>query len=109
MVEFIATEAGFADGLGGAANADDTTGYHYVLFGRQSDEQCQENSGVYFEYDDQINGGVNIVKNVAIADSEVIFKLNNELTIVVRQNTANAEWQAFLQGLQDVFESYIAQ
>ena len=53
-MEFTATESGFEGGMGGASNTAGTADHHYVLFGRQTDEQHPEFSGVYFEFDDQI-------------------------------------------------------
>jgi hypothetical protein len=43
-IEFIATECGFHDGLGGASNAAADEDYHYILFGRQIDSQHPQNS-----------------------------------------------------------------
>ena len=82
-IVFEATEAGFLDGLGGASNAVESSDYHYVLFGKQVDEQDPSNTGVYFEYDDQVNGSVNTVEKVLIAENEVTFFLDGE-SIVVR-------------------------
>lgn len=72
---FVATEAGFAGGVGGASNAEDSADYHYVLFGRQTDSQNPECSGVYFEFDGQIQGGVNRVGAITVADGWVSFEL----------------------------------
>jgi len=46
-LDFVATESGFDNGMGGAFNAAGTGESHYVLFGR-------DGGGVYFEYDDPI-------------------------------------------------------
>lgn len=48
-IEFVATESGFEAGVGGASNAAGTADYHYVLFGRQTDAQHPECTGVYFD------------------------------------------------------------
>lgn len=55
-MKFSATEIGFEKGLGGASNAQGKDDYHYVVFASQEDIQHPSNSGIYFEYDDQING-----------------------------------------------------
>ena len=81
--EFSATESGFTDGLGGASNSAADDEYHYILFGRQMDSQHPEASGTYFECDDQINGGINLVERIAITNSEVTFALTNSEAIRV--------------------------
>jgi len=90
-MEFTATESGFEDGMGGASNEAGTAGYHYVLFGRQTDEQHPECSGVYFEFDDQIHGAVDCITRVAIADELVRFELRDGQKIVVRRGMAEPQ------------------
>jgi len=106
-MEFVATESGFEDGMGGASNGAGTAGYHYVLFGRDTDEQYPECSGVYFEFDDQIHGAVDCVKMVAIADDLVSFELRDGQTIVVRRGMAEPQWTGFLRGIHDAFADEI--
>lgn len=102
-MEFVATESGFADGMGGASNAAGTSDYHYVLFGRDTDEQHPGRSGVYFEFDDQIHGAVDCVTGVAIADDRVSFELRDDQKIVVRRGMAESKWSGFLRGVYDAF------
>ncbi len=40
-MKFIATEAGFVEGLGGASNTGGDADYHYIVFGYQEDEGHQ--------------------------------------------------------------------
>jgi hypothetical protein len=77
-MRFSATEVGFDNGLGGASNGAGTEEYHYVLFGIQNDEQHQHNSGVYFEFDDQINGGIDQLKRIIVRHRSVEFRLTLE-------------------------------
>src|SRR6266699_442350 len=106
-MEFTATESGFEDGMGGASNAAGTADYHYALFGRQTDEQHPECSGVYFEFDDQIHGTVDCITRVVIADDCVRFELRDGQKIVVRRGMAETQWSGFLRGIHDAFRDEI--
>ena len=108
-MEFVATESGFEDGMGGASNAAGAADYHYVLFGRDTDEQHPERSGIYFEFDDQIHGAVDCVSTVAIVDDRVSFELRDGQTIVVRRGMAVPKWSSFLRGIHDAFGDEIVQ
>jgi hypothetical protein len=107
--EFTATESGFADGFGGASNSEDEDDYHYVLFGRQTDAQHPENSGAYFEFDDQINGGVNLVRKIAVTNCHVTFILTEFKTIRVIRMMDDIGWQEFLRGITESFEPELIQ
>jgi hypothetical protein len=102
-MEFVVTEFGFDDGIGGASNAAGTADHHYVLFGRQTDEQHSECSGVYFEFDDQIHGAVDCVTRVVIADDCVRFELRDSQKIVVRRGMAEPQWSGFVRRIHDAF------
>ena len=102
-MEFTATESGFENGIGGASNAADGAGYHYVLFGRQTDEQHSECNRVYFEFDDQSHGAVDCITRIATADDLVTFELRDGQRIVVRCGMAESEWSEFLRGIHDAF------
>jgi len=103
-MEFTATESGFEDGMGGASNAAGTKDYHYVLFGRDP-----EDNSVYFEFDDQIHGSVDAVTRVVIAEESVEFELKDHQTILVRRGMAQPQWNGFLQGIHDAFGADIIQ
>ncbi len=100
---FTETEASFEDGLGGASNATSRAKYHYVLFGLQVDDQHPENSGVYFEYDDQCNGSIGAVDRIRIGENVVKFSLKNGTTIIVNCKTTDSKWNEFLNGINSVF------
>jgi len=95
-LDFAATESGFEDGLGGASNAAGAGPSHYVLFGRDGD-------GVYFEYDDQIHGGVDQVAQVSIHPDRVVFSLRGNDTITVRREMSDAQWNQLIAGLREAF------
>lgn len=100
---FTATESGFQDRMGGASNAASAAEYHYILFGRQTDEQHPEWSGVYFEFDDQSFGAVDCVTRVTMADEFVRFELRDGQEIVVKRGMEESHWSKFLRGIHDVF------
>jgi hypothetical protein len=102
-MEFTASECAFNGGLGGASCGAETRGYHYVLFGSQTDDQHPEFTGVYFEFDSPRDGDVDIVNRVLVGDSEVRFELHDRRKIIVRRGTDQRQWGEFARGLQEVF------
>ena len=102
-MEFTATQAGFEDGMGGASEAAGTADYHYVLFGRQTDQEHPPNNGVYFEFDDQSHGAVDCVSRIIVAANLVSFELKDGPKIVVRRGTTEPQWTEFLKGIHDTF------
>lgn len=108
-IEFTATEMGFEDGLGGASNSKSSAQYHYILFGKQVDPQHSWNSGLYFEFDSQRNGGVNRVTKVVLSQHEARFLLGNQETILVKRPNDENSWQKFVEGVNEVFEELVDQ
>ena len=106
-MKFKATEIGFSDGLGGASNSQSSDEYHYFLFGAGEDEQHPEYSGIYFEYDDQINGGVNLVKDIILETFIVTFSLIDGNIIVADCSGCINKWDEFLVGIQSTFSQNI--
>lgn len=102
-LEFVATECGFEAGVGGASNAAGTADYHYVLFGRQTDAQHPERSGIYFEFDGQNRGGVDRVGAITVTDDWVSFELRDGHRIVVRNGLSESQWAGFVNGIRDTF------
>ena len=102
-MRFTATEAGYKEGLGGASNSKSLEKFHYVLFGIQTDLQNSENGGEYFEWDDQINGAINSVKEVVISENKVLFIINQGESIEINCNVSAEQWDELKQGLQTVF------
>ncbi len=89
--------------MGGASNSGSSQEYHYVLFGIQEDIQHPCKSGIYFEYDDQINGSLNQVQHIFVSDTMAKFVLNDATKIIVRNTVSVTEWQGFLRGIELVF------
>ena len=95
-LNFTATESGFDDGMGGASNAAESDPQHYVLFGKDDD-------GVYFEYDDQIHGGVDQVVQISVLPDHVVFVLRDSDKITVRRQMDDAAWNDFIAGVRRTF------
>lgn len=107
MMKFVATEAGFIDGLGGASNSNSEEDYHYIIFGYQEDSRQPSNSGIYFEYDDQGNSSINEVEHVVVSKQSVSFSLANDEKIAVLNDVTEQQWNEFLDGIQTVFSKQI--
>jgi hypothetical protein len=103
-MKFSATEAGFSKGLGGASNAkgakEDGANYHYLLFGIQ---EVPGYEGIYFEYDGQQNGAVNIVQSVSFTNQKATFRLKRGKTIIVNRGVTTSQWLQFKKGIITVF------
>ena len=108
-LEFTATECGFQDGLGSACSGAGTKQHHYVLFSRQTDPRHPEFNGMYFEYDDPLNGVGELVERVLVGDQSVEFQLRDRRRIIVRRGTDEPQWIGFLRGIQDAFQGDIIQ
>lgn len=102
-VSFVATELGFRDDLGGASNATAGGAQHYVLFGRQPDARHPGNESVYFEYDDQANGGVDQVERVVLGRVKVDFSLKSGVVIAIDCRPCTADWADFRTGVLETF------
>ncbi len=103
IVIFEATEAGLQNGVAGASNSKETGNQHYLLFGKQEDPQHAWNSGMYFEFDGQQNGGVNIVQEVVISGGRVVFWLKNGSRVEVGSAMDAESWAVFLAAVRKSF------
>ena len=76
-IEFVATEAGAVTDFGvlscGASNAQSADKGHYVNV--QANLEEPDEWGVYFEIDDQINGGYRKIRRVQLVDSKLTFSV----------------------------------
>ncbi len=83
MIEFTATEIGYLEEEEyetlscGASNADSSEPYHYINFQRAIEIE-KDDDGVYFEIDDQINGGYNIIEHCELRENQLIVRLKSE-------------------------------
>jgi hypothetical protein len=117
MVEFFATEIGYYEDLGvvscGASNAKSTEEYHYINFQRSLDVGGSDDEGVYFEIDDQSQGGYNNIADCELHPDKLIVKLAAPFgcmesnSIVVRFGAPASEGLSSIeQGLKKVFVGY---
>jgi hypothetical protein len=102
-VEFTATECGSEAGMAGVSCSAESADAHYIVFGHQMDEQHPENSGIYFEFDDQGRGRVNCVAGVSVTDGAVEFDLKNGHSIVVHRGAVGSSWAQFLRSVRETF------
>ena len=76
-MQFVATEVGEATESGvfscGAARSTSPNESHYVMVQANLDEP--DEWGVYFEFDDQGNGGYQRLQRVQLVESELVFTL----------------------------------
>lgn len=79
MIRFVATEAGSITENGvlscGASNSKSDDEYHYVNIQAHVDGPDPDGWGVYFEIDDQANGGYECLERVRRKGSELILTL----------------------------------
>jgi hypothetical protein len=106
-IEFVATESGFDRGFGGVGNSNSNAPYHYILFGLQYDNQTPDQNGIYFEFDDQINGTVNQVTIIKVGNRKVNFDLKHGGKISVTQGISDEDWKAFATEINRVFPEAI--
>ncbi len=114
MIEFSATEIGYYEEFGvvscGASNAAGAEEYHYINFQRPLAIGGAEDEGVYFEIDDQLCGGYNIVASCELQPGALVITLsktfkgmNSELIVVRFEAHASKGLQPIDEGLRKVF------
>lgn len=116
-MEFKATEIGYYEEYDtvscGASNADSTDEYHYINFQRASKIGSADDEGIYFEIDDQIQGGYNLISEILIRDNSIKVLFNdgasdipfNEITVTF-DSPASEGLESIIDGLQKVFKGY---
>ena len=116
-MEFKATEIGYYEEydtvLCGASNADSTDDYHYISFQRPTEIGSTDDEGVYFEIDDQSQGGYDLISEITIKENFIKVRLKNiagdipynEITVNF-DSPASEGLQSIIEGLQKVFIGY---
>jgi len=102
-MKFKATEIGFENGMGGASNSSCEDEYHYILFSIQNDDDNSENHGVYFEYDDQINGEIDQVQKIIIGLKYLEFSLGEDESIIIDCCGFTKQWDDLVSGIYSIF------
>jgi hypothetical protein len=116
MVTFHATEIGYLEEFDtvscGASNADSTDEYHYINFQRAAKIGSPDDTGIYFELDDQVNSGFNIIESCELSPNQLTIKLSEKLNscsgeIIVSFNSyASKDLQPINEGLKKIFLGY---
>ena len=115
VLEFVATEAGTVqDGdvlTSGASNGAGTDENHSVIFCRTLDETEDDFGAVYFEVDDQANGGDSLVSFCSLSRFRLTVTLVQPVSWypdvkTIRVNLASvtdSEFDQFASGLEEIF------
>lgn len=117
MLEFFATEIGYYEDCGvascGASNEKSTEEYHYINFQRSLDIGGRDDEGIYFEIDDQSQGGYNKIAACELCPDKLIVKLieplgytKSELIVVRFYAPASKGLGPIGDGLKKVFIGY---
>lgn len=79
MIRFVATEAGSSTENGvlscGASNSKSGDEYHYINIQAHVDGPDPDGWGVYFEIDDQVNGGYEQLSRVTLSGAQLVLTL----------------------------------
>lgn len=116
-IKFIATEIGYYEEYNtvscGASNAASNEEYHYINFQRSVEIGCADDQGIYFEIDDQINGGYNTIQHCKTEPGVLIIKLKDSFdklpgkTITVEFASINFDGLLPInEGLKKIFIGY---
>lgn len=116
-IKFRATEIGYYEEYDtiscGASNAVDNEEYHYINFQRPVKIGCSDDQGIYFEIDDQINGGYNTIQHCKIAPGVLTIKFKDSFeklpgaTITIEFSSMNSDGLLPInEGLRKVFIGY---
>lgn len=116
-IKFIATEIGYYEEYNtvscGASNAAGNEEYHYINFQRSVEIGCFDDQGIYFEIDDQINGGYNIIQHCKIEPEVLTIKLKDSFdklpgkTITVEFSSMNSDrFLPINEGLRKIFKGH---
>lgn len=117
MIRFKAIEIGCLDDPDalncGASNAAGSEEYHYINFQRAAEIDGNDDEGIYFEIDDQINSGYNIIECCEINQNQLIVRLSDNFqempgeVIVVEFDSPSSEgMRPIHEGLAMIFIGY---
>jgi hypothetical protein len=116
-LRFNATEVGCVEDEGalvcGASNAKSEDPFHYITIQGYADPGDEDDDGIYFEIDDQINGDYNLLASCSISRGQLTVELLRDVPwhpelrrVVVGCDTAPAEeLTALVAGLRRLFRN----
>lgn len=114
-LRFNATEIGCREEEGalvcGASNSKSDEPYHYIIIQGCSDPNDEDDDGIHFEIDDQINGNYNLLASCFISRSQIAVDLLHDVPwhpglrrVVVGCHTASVDqFDALVAGLRRLF------
>ena len=115
ILQFKATEIGCVDDgfalICGASNSKSDDDYHYITIQGCSDPEDEDDDGIHFEIDDQINGDYDLLRTCHISRTQVTVKLSRDVpwhpglqTVVVDcAFITQAEMDTLIAGLRRLF------
>lgn len=119
MLQFKATEITCVDDgfalVCGASNSKADEPYHYITIQGCTDPDDEED-GIHFELDDQINGNYNLLRSCHVSRSQIFVDLHHDVpwhlglerVIVDCAAISEAEFHAFVAGLRRLFRDRTA-
>jgi hypothetical protein len=114
-LRFNATEIGCTEQDGtlvcGASNSKSDEPYHYITIQGWSDPDDEDDHGIHFEIDDQINGDYNLLASCSVSRTQITVELLNDVpwhaglrrVIVGCGNAPAGELEALIGGLRRLF------
>ena len=115
VLQFKATEIGCEDDgfalVCGASNAKSDDEYHYIMIQGRSDPDDEDDDGVHFVIDDQINGNYDLLRSCYLSRSQLRVDLTRDVpwypglqTVVVDcSSSPQEEMDALIAGLRRLF------
>ena len=86
-----------------SVGVEDGQGRHFI-WQRGLGVDTGLNDGVYFEFDDQINGGYNIARKVVVSGGGIEVTLSSGETVGIRYPHGFANHQALNSALQQIYQ-----
>ena len=114
-LQFKATEIGCEDDgfalVCGASNSKANEPYHYITIQGCSDPDDEDDDGIHFEIDDQINGGYDLLRACQVSRSQIFVDLHHDVPwhsglerVVIDCAAASAaEFDSLVAGLRRLF------
>jgi hypothetical protein len=114
-IHFEATEIGCEDDgyalVCGASNSKSESEYHYMIIQGCSDPDDEDNDGIHFSIDDQINGNYDLLDTCEVTRQQIIVTLHKDVpwypglrkVIVDCGSTPDSDFEPLLAGLRRLF------
>ncbi len=115
VLQFQATEIGCEDDgfalVCGASNSKADEPYHYITIQGCSDPDDEDDDGIHFEIDDQINGNYDLLRACHVSRSQIFVDLHHDVpwhpglerVIIDCAAASEAEFDSLVTGLRRLF------